>query len=160
MKAEVNPSGDPAKLAENLSKRAESVERDGKTLVVELEDPELLSRVPGIDSYTVDGSTSEGLGGSPIDEEAYVHLDSREDAVRAFLATVEGYQLVVLSTGRDWDLRALRRYNPDIKQLSQGTPPEFLEIEKSVGEVEGKQEVGIELPGSDEVEQIYRRYLT
>ncbi len=157
MKAEVKPVSKPETLKENLEKRVETVETDNSSLVVELEKPELLERTPGVESFTVNGETREGLGGKPVDEEAYIRIDSREDAVKAFLATVKGYDLRVLNSGRDWDLRQLRRYNPDIKHLKFDEPKEVLGIEKSVN-VPGMEKISIELPEDSEL--IYREMLT
>ncbi|MFB6209083.1 MAG: hypothetical protein ABEJ56_02995 [Candidatus Nanohaloarchaea archaeon] len=160
MEAEVDPGGRIEILLENLEKRVEKVEIEEGRLKVEAEDVSVLERTPGVESFTVEEEKRSGIGGKPVEEMAFTRIESREDAVRAFLATVEGYNLVVLETERIWDLRQLRRYNPDIKHLKSSDPVEELGIERCVGEVEGKKKIGIEMPDKSKVEKIYREKLT
>ncbi len=159
MKVEVKASGDQEKLAENLEKRAESVRVDGDRIVVETEDPELLSRVPGVESYSYGGNEHSGLKGQPVEEQAYARLENRKDAVIALLATVEGYDLRILDTSREWDLRQLKKYNPDIKHLRFSSPKDFLEIEKATFGADGLEKIQIDVP-EEKVEAIYREMLT
>jgi len=157
MKAEIKPVAEPEKLKENLEKRVKKIEVDDNILKAEVEDPEILERTPGIESFTVEDQEYEGLGGKPVDEEAYIRIESREDAVKALLATINGYDLRVLNSGRDWDLRKLKQYNPDIKHLKFDEPKEILGIEKSVN-VEGMEKIDIDMP--EEADLIYREMLT
>jgi hypothetical protein len=157
MRVEITATERVERLAENLEKRVDDVvSRD--PLVVEVEDPELLSRVPGIESYTTEGETGEGLGGKPVKEQAYVRIESRRDAAKAFLATVMGYDLRVLDTARDWDYRNLKRYNPDIKHLKFDEPKEELAIDKALFEAPELEKVEIELEEED-VDDVYREML-
>lgn len=157
MKVEITATEQVERLAENLEKRVdEIVSRD--PLVVEVEDPELLARVPGVESYTADGETGEGLGGKPVKDQAYARIESREDAAKAFLATVMGYDLRVLDSSRDWDYRNLKMYNPDIKHLKFDEPREELAIERALFDAPGLEKVEIELDEGD-VEEVYREML-
>lgn len=161
MKAEITPTENIEQLRENLEKRVEKAEINGDRIEIETEDHEVLDRVPGIESYIVGaGEKRKGLKGKPVDELAYARLESREDAVRAFLATVQGWNLVILETDRKWDLKQLRKYNPDIKKLKAEEPVEELGIEKSISDIEGTEKIEIEMPDREEKELIYREMLT
>lgn len=161
MKLKVKPTEKPEILMENLKKRVEDVEKNGEELVVETGNPGKLEKVPGVDSFESEEEQTDGLGGRPVDEEAYARIESREDAVKAFLATVKGYDLRILETDREWDLKNLKRYNPDIKHLKFEEPSEVLGIGKTISPVEGSsvEKIEIEMPEED-VETIYRRFLT
>ncbi len=159
MEVKVKTSGDPEKLAENLRGRVEDVEISEDVLKVEISDPELLSRTPGVESYSYDGEEHPGLKGKPTDEQAYARLESRRDAVKALIAITEGYDLRVLDTDREWDLRQLKKYDPDLKHLKFDEPKDFLGIKKSISDLEGVDKVDIEVP-EDKVELIYREMLT
>jgi len=160
MKAKVKPTEDIEQLKANLEPRVESIEVVSDYLEVELVDTAVLERTPGIESFEIDGSEESGIGGTPIDEQAYIKIESREDAVKAFLATMKGYDLRVLNTGRDWDLRKLKQYNPDIKHLKIDEPADFLNIDKSVSDIEGTETIEVETPGEASTVDIYRRFLT
>ncbi len=159
MKAEIVPTEKIEVLKENLEKRVESIEIDSGRLIAELESAKILERTPGIEKFRVKGEEKEGLKGKPIDEQAYARLESREDAAKALLATIMGYDLRILETDREWDYRNLKRYNPDIKHLKFSEPQEFLEIEKAIFRSEGLEEIEIEV-SQEEVEEIYRKMLT
>lgn len=160
MKVEVFPTENPEQLVENLEKRAENAEIDGEKVEVEADSYEFLERVPGIESFNANGEEHMGIGGSPIDEQAYAKIESKEDAVKCLLATVEGYNLVILNTGRDWDLRKLKKFNPDIKHLKTDEPLDELDIEKSVFESSSLEDVNVDMPEEEEVLKIYRELLT
>lgn len=160
MKAEIKPTEKIDQLRENLEKRVEKAEIKGEKIEVEVENIEKLRRIPGIDSFRVGEEEHEGMKGHPIDEMAYIRLENREDAVRAFLATVQGWNLVALETDRKWDLKQLRKYNPDIKKLKSSEPVEELGIEKTVSDIEELEKVEIEMPDEEEKEIIYREMLT
>lgn len=160
MKARVNPTEKVERLKENLEKRVEAVKQEENSLVVETDSLETLRKTPGIENFVYKGEDEKGLQGKPVQEPAYAKLETREDAVKAFLATVQGYDLRILNTSREWDLRKLREYNPDIKHLKLDRPREELGIEKTISELEGVEKVSIELPGEDETELIYREMLT
>ncbi|MFB6192980.1 MAG: hypothetical protein ABEK00_01915 [Candidatus Nanohaloarchaea archaeon] len=145
MKIEIKPTEKPEKLKENLEKRAESVERDGDKVIAKVENPELIEKVPGIDKYWINGEEHEGLKGRPIQEQAYAKIKSRKDLAKAFLATMDGYDLRILETFDEWDLKLLKRFNPDIKEIKSDEPAEALEIEKALFPEEGLQEIEIEL---------------
>ncbi|PSH01177.1 MAG: hypothetical protein BRC26_04175 [Nanohaloarchaea archaeon QH_8_44_6] len=160
MKAEIIPTEKIHQLKENLKKRVERAEINGEKIEVEVEDEEKLRRIPGIDTFRVAEEKFEGLKGRPVDQQAYTRLESREDAVRALLATIQGWDLVVLETDRKWDLKQLRKYNPNIKKLKAEKPREELGIKKTVSNIEGLEKVEIEMPDEDEKETIYRKMLT
>lgn len=160
MEVKIRPTEDIKQLKENLEKRVESAEIEGNTIEAEVDNTEVLERVPGIESFEVDGEVKKGLEGKPVDELAYIRLENREDAVRAFLATVQGWNLVVLETDRRWDLKQLRRYNPDIKKVKRSKPVEELDIKKSISDIEGTEKIDIEIPNEEETELIYREMLT
>lgn len=163
MKLVITPSQDKNRLAENLRKRVEEVEINDKKLVVETDEPEIIERTPGVKKFEQDGEEKPGLKGRPVQEEAYARIESKEDAVKALIATTEGYDLRILNSNRDWDLRNLKKFNPDIKHLKFETPKETLGIEKTISEVEDSEvkEIDIEMPeNKEEIELIYREMLT
>lgn len=152
MKVEITPTEKIEVLEDNLEKRVETVRIDDDRLVAEVDDPEVFERVPGIESYTVNDEVHEGLKGRPIQEQAYARINSKEDVAKALLATINGYNLLVLECSDEWDLQLLKRFNPDIKEVKSRI--EALEVEKGIN-VEELEEIDIELePG--EVETIYR----
>lgn len=158
MKVTVKPTQDPETLRNNLEKRAESVSVKEDRLEVEIpeEDLEILERTPGVKSFTAHGETTEGLKGRPVQEEAYARIESRRDLARAVTATIQGYDLKVLNTERQWDLKALRRFNPDVKHLKHDTPVKALDIQKTLDREDDEREyVGPELAEED-VEAVYR----
>ncbi|MFB6242223.1 MAG: hypothetical protein ABEJ36_05505 [Candidatus Nanosalina sp.] len=159
MKAEIKPTEDPERLKENIEKRVDSVRIEDGNLVVELEDPGLLERTPGIKSYRLEGEEHEGIHGRPVQKQAYARLETREDAVKALMATIDGYDLRILDTEREWDLRQLRRYNPDIKHLKFEEPKDSLDIEAGIGDIEGVESIEIDVEKED-VELVYREMLT
>ncbi len=159
MKIEIQATEKPELLREQIEERTGEAElRDGK-IIIEAETTEFLEKIPGIDRYTAEGETHEGLKGRPVQEKAYVRIDSKEDAAKALLATMDGYDLVVLDSEREWDIRKLKEYNPDIKHLKEDEPVEFLDIEKAVGDIEGLEKIGIEI-SDEEADLVYREMLT
>lgn len=158
MKVELKPTQDPEKLRENLETRVEKVEENGEKLEVELPEDELevLERVPGIEKIEAEHVSREGVKGRPVQEEAYARLDSKRDLARAVVATIDGYDLRILHTGKDWDLKILRRFNPDIKHLKTDEPSEVLGIEKTLDTEDEEREV-IEMELSEkEVDTVCR----
>jgi hypothetical protein len=155
MKIEVKPTQDPEKLRENLEKRVENAEVTEEGLEVTLEDEklEILDRTPGIDHYVREGEKIEGLKGRPVQEEATAELETREDLARAALATIEGYDLVILQPGDQWSLKLLRRLNPGVVELKQDEAPEFLDIEKTLRSEGLREEIGMDLD-QEEVEKV------
>ena len=158
MEIKVNPTEKIQLLKQQLEKRKGNAEIQGEQIMVEAENTEFLEKIPGIEEYTAHGETTECLKGRPLQEQAYIRIEDKKDAVKAFLATMDGYRLVVLNSEREWDLRKLREYNPGIKQLSSDEPKEVLGIEHAVGDVEGLEEVEIEV-SDEEVELVYREML-
>ncbi|MFB6204102.1 MAG: hypothetical protein ABEJ75_00490 [Candidatus Nanohaloarchaea archaeon] len=154
MRAEIYATEEPGKLVEHLERRVDSVEMDGDMVVAELDDPELLERVPGIDEYVVDGERHEGLKGRPVQEEAYARIETKKDVARALLATINGYDLRILNSELEWDIMLLKRFNPDIKHLKFDEPRDFLEIEKSISDVDGTDKIDIEM-SDEEAETVY-----
>ena len=159
MKIEIKPTEKIQLMKEQLEKRKGNAEIQGEKIVIEAENTEFLEKTPGIEEYTVEGETKEGLKGRPLQEQAYTRIEDREDAVKALLATMDGYDLVVLNSDRKWDLRKLREYNPGIKQLKTDEPKEFLDIEQAIGDIEGLKQVEIEV-SDEERDLVYREMLT
>lgn len=153
MKAEIRPTEKISVLKENLRPRVEKIEQKDSKIIVEAQELEFLEKVPGIKEYILDEEERKGLGGSPINEKAYININSKEDVAKAFLATASGYDLVVTNCSRDWDLKMLRRFNPSIKEVSQ--PDEVFGIEKAVN-LDGYEDIGIELDEED-VEPVYHK---
>lgn len=156
MKVEITPTEKPEKLLKNIRPRVKNAELKKTKIQAEIEDEEELEKIPGIKEYVIDGEVSEGLGGKPVDEKAYIKLNSMEDVAKGFLATASGYDLIVVECNREWDLRLLRKYNPSIKEVSE--PNEVFEVSKSVN-VEGFEDIGIEIEEED-VEMIYKQVVT
>jgi hypothetical protein len=155
MKIEVKPTEDPEKLRENLEKRVENAEATEEGLEVTLEEErlEILDRTPGIDYYVQEGEKVEGLKGRPVQEKATAELETREDLARAALATIEGYDLVILQSGDQWSLKLLRRLNPGVVELKQDEAPEFLEIEKTLRSKGPREQIEMDLD-QEEVEKV------
>jgi len=160
----VTPSQDKNRLAENLEKRVEKVEVEENVIVVETDEPEIVERVPGVEKFERDGEEEPGLKGKPVQEEAYAKVESKKDAVKALIATTEGYDLRVLNSSREWDMRQLKKYNPNMKHLKFDSPKKTLGIEKTISELEESKDIekiDIELPEDKEkLELIYREMLT
>ncbi len=160
----ITPSEDKNKLAENLEKQVDSIEIKEEKLVVETDEPEIIERTPGIEKFERDGEEEPGLKGKPVQEEAYAKVESKRDAVKALIATTEGYDLRVLNSNREWDMRNLKKYNPDMKHLKFDSPKEALGIEKTISDLdedEAIKKVDVELPENKEkLELIYREMLT
>ncbi|WEL23650.1 hypothetical protein [Candidatus Nanohalovita haloferacivicina] len=154
MKVEIKPTEKPEQLVENLEKRAETAEINEDHVIAEVENPALIERLPGVEKYWVDGEEREGLKGRPVQEQVYCRIESKEDLVKAFLATIDGYDLRILSSGDDWDLRMLKRFNPDIKELEFDEPKEVLGIEKALFPHEGLEEIEIEVD-DEEIQMVY-----
>lgn len=155
MKIKVKPTEKIKALKKDIENRKGSAEIKDGEIIVEAEETEFLEKTPGIKEYTIDGETKEGLKGRPLDEQAYIKIEDKRDAVEAFLATMDGYNLVVLNSGRDWDIRKLKEYNSGIKHLKEDEPRDYLGVEKSIGEMEGLESVEMELT-DEEVELVYR----
>ncbi|MFB6159300.1 MAG: hypothetical protein ABEJ95_06630 [Candidatus Nanohalobium sp.] len=149
MKAEVKPTEKKKRLVEYLKPRHSEVTRKNDKIIVKTEEPEKLARTPGIEEYTVEEETKDGLGGKPIHREAFTQVETRIDAAKAFLATVNGYTLYI-STNREWDLRQLKKYNSEIKQADRKLV-EKLDINELEQETELPQE---------KLDAIYREFLT
>lgn len=158
MKVKIRATENQERLAENLEKRLKTVEEQEDFLVGETDDISKLEKIPGIESFEAGEQEHEGLGGRPVEEQAYAEIENREDAVKAFLATVKGYDLRVIDTDREWDLRKLREYNPDIIQLNKTS--EELGVEHSLKEREKTEKIELEMPEKEAIDQIYREFLT
>lgn len=159
MKIRVVPTQDIEKLKQNLENRVEDIDIEEDELIVKTEKQELISKTPGIESYVVDGEEKPGVGGKPVSKQAYAKIDSEEDAVKALIATVKGYNLVVLNTEREWDYRQLKKYNPNIKRIKSDSPKQDLGIEYAVFPHQDYEQVETPVQ-EDEIEIIYRTMLT
>ncbi len=157
MKAEIKPTEKPEKLVDNLKKRVKTAEvKEGKVIVeISEEKLDMLERTPGVESFSAKGEETQGLKGRPVQEDAYARLETRKDFAKAVLATIEGYNLKVLETEREWDLKLLRRFNPDIKQLKHDDPPKFLEIKKTLDSSDSEREDVSPDISKEDVEMIY-----
>jgi len=153
MKAEIKPTEKIEKLEENLKPRVKSIEKKSGKLHIQASELDFLERVPGIKEYSINGEQWKGMGGSPVDEKAYTRIHSKEDVVKAFLATASGYDLLVVECSREWDLKLLRRFNPSIKEVSE--PSEVFKVEKSVN-LDGYEKIEFDLKQED-IDPIYRK---
>lgn len=161
MNIKISPTQDIKVLKETLDSRFKKAVVSENSIELEIKEEKLgqLERTPGVDYFKKEDQKVEGLGGKPVKKKAYARLESEKDAVKAFLATLKGYSLVIFDTDREWDLRNLRRYNPDIIQLKNSEPVESLEINYCVGKVEGCKEVEINIE-EEKVSEIYSKMLT
>lgn len=155
MRIKVKPTEKIQVLKEDIENRKGSAEIEDDKIIVETEDTDFLEKVPGVKEFTVDGETKEGLKGRPLHEQAYIRIEDKRDAVEAFLATMDGYNLIVLNSGRDWDIRKLKEYNSGIKHLKADEPRDYLGVEKSIGEIKNLESVEMELT-DEEVKLVYR----
>jgi hypothetical protein len=160
MNIQITPTEKPEQVKDNLEKRSEEIEvtETGK-VIVEIEKEETVAKTPGIDTYKVEEEEKEGLKGRPVQEKAYAKLENKEDAVKALLATINGYNLIILNSGSDWDLRQLRKYNPDIIELKNDEPKEELGVEKALFEDEELEKVEVPMEEVN-VPQVYQEMLT
>ncbi|QKQ98093.1 hypothetical protein GKQ38_00955 [Candidatus Nanohaloarchaea archaeon] len=154
MKVEIKPTEKPEQLEDNLEKRAEDAETSNGHVIAEVRNPAIIERLPGVEKYWIDDEEHEGLKGRPVQEQAYARIHSKEDLVKAFLATVDGYDLRILDCGDEWDLRLLKRFNPDIKELEFDEPKEVLGINKALFQHEGLEEIEIEVDQED-IQMVY-----
>lgn len=154
MEATVKPTGMKKELKEYLKPRVEKIEETEDGFRVELEDAEKLGRIPGIKEYSVDGESFDGVGGKPIHDKAFAKIESRKDAARAFLATLDGYTLYIVASNRDWDVRSLKRYNSEIIELKSEEVAENFDFDRKVNY--GEEDFPV-----DEVEllKIYQEFL-
>lgn len=159
MKIKITPTQQPEKLRDNLEKTAESIELEDGKIEAEIEKEETVAKTPGVEKYAVKGEEKKGLKGRPVQEKAYAQLETKKDAVKALLATINGYNLVILNTGREWDLRQLRKYNPRIIELKNDEPKEELGINKALFESEKAEKVDIPMEEVD-ISAVYREMLT
>lgn len=157
MEARVKPTQDVEILEENLEARELETAVKNEEIIVEASEGKLekvLDSTPGIEEYSVNGEEFEGLKGRPVQEKVYAKLKTDKDIAEAFIATVEGYNLVVLGGGVDWHLRMLKKYNPDIRQLSSGRD-ELFDIEKSLMDEGPEEKIEYDL-SEEEIEKIIR----
>ncbi len=160
MKFKITVTENRDRLEENLEKRADEIEEIGEEKIeAEIEKEETVAKTPGIQKYKVQGEEKEGLKGRPVQERAYAQLEDRKDAVKALLATINGYNLVILNPSRDWDLRQLRKYNPDIIELKADEKVDELGVEKSLFQDEETEKVDVPMEEVD-VDRVYREMLT
>lgn len=160
MKIEITPTQQPEKLRDNLEKTVEHIEIHDNKIEAEVEREETVAKTPGVQKYSIDGEKAkQGLKGRPVQEKAYAKLETKKDAVKALLATINGYNLVILNTGRDWDLRQLRKYNPGIIELKNDEPKEELGIQKAIFQSEDMNKVEVPMEEVD-VPTVYREMLT
>lgn len=166
MKVEIKPTNpdEIEKLAENIEQRLDTETQmpEQETITTETKKTEKLDKIPGIQKYrkTNEEEWQPGLKGRPTQEQAYAKLENKEDAVKALIAIQEGYNLVILKTDKDWDLRQLKKYNPDMKRINTRQPPKQLDIEKTITPLEDKKHIKIEMPDEEETELIYQKMLT
>jgi|GEM_PF-557890 len=158
MEAKIKPTQDLEILEENLEAREleTTVKEDNKIIIEASQDKveKVVETTPGIDTYKVKEEKFEGLKGRPVQEKMYARLETDEDIAKAFLATVQGYDLIVLDGGLDWHLRLLKKYNPDIRQLSSGRD-ELFDVDKSLLDEGPEEKIEYEL-SEEEIEKIIR----
>ena len=156
MEARITPTENIEKLLINIRPRVKKAELEGGKINAEIDNPEQLEKIPGIKEYEIEGEYFKGLGGSPIDQEAYAEIHTKEDVAKAFLATASGYNLVITGCSRDWDLKMLRKFNPSIKEVSE--PDEVFEIDQALN-LDGFEDIGISIE-EDEIDIVYRQVVS
>lgn len=158
VEVEIRPTQDAEQLSENLEERVQETKVEDGKVVIQIEEDNLglLERTPGIEEYTVEGETFEGLKGRPVQEKAYVKLEDSRDTAEALLATIEGYDLIVLDTEMEWELKLLRRFNPDIKHLTSGRS-EIFDVEKTLESGTDREKVEYDI--SDEEVEVLNRFM-
>lgn len=154
MEAKVKPVEKKQELKEYLKPRTENITEKEEVLEVEIEDPGKLSDIPGIESYRVDGKEFEGIGGTPIHRNAFARIESRKDAARAFLATLDGYTLYIVGSDRDWDVRSLKQYNSEIVELKDEEATQLFDFDRKVNY--GEEEFPV---SEGELLKIYQEFL-
>lgn len=158
MKVEIKPTEKPGKLKEDLDRRFKQAKIQDELVIVEINQDKIdrLELVPGIEWYKTGDEKKQGLHGRPLQEQAYAKLETEEDIAKAALATIDGYNLVILNTGKKWDLKILRRYNPDIRHLKSDEPREELKINKTLEKnSENLEHIEIDID-EKEVERVIR----
>lgn len=158
MKIEVTPSGSISQLKENLEKEFSVVEEEESNLVVEADNPRKVAKRPGVAEAKTGDEIIEGVKGNPLNEQAICSLNTKKDAVKALIATIDGYRLIVKETERQWDLKRLREYNPNIKEIKGDFTELDLGVSKSLDPEDELETVDVEL--GDEWEKIYETMLT
>ena len=164
MKYTIKPTQEPEKLKENIEKRLQTeatLENQQITIQLQPEQEHKLQKIPGIQKYRKkQAEWQTGLQGKPIQKQAFAKLENQKDAVKALIATQEGYNLIILQTEKEWDLRQLKKYNPSIKQLKHKKPPKNLPIQKTITPLEDKQKIEIQMPNQKQTKKIYKEMLT
>jgi len=156
MEAKVKTTEKVDDLKEYLEPRAEQItETQNGNLNVEIDDPEKLSRIPGIKEYVVDGETFPGIGGTPIHDKAFAKIENRKDAARAFLATLDGYTLYIVGSNRFWDVQCLKQYNSEIIELKDEETASAFDFERKVNY--GEEDFPV---NETELLKIYMKFLT
>lgn len=157
MEATVQPTQDLKVLRENLEARELETTVKNDQIIVEASKEKLvkvLDNTPGIEKYSINGEKFEGLKGRPVQEKTYAKLETDKDVAEAFIATVEGHDLIILEGGVDWHLKLLKKFNPDIRQLSSGRSDIF-DVEKSLLDEGNEERIEYDL-SEEEVEKIIR----
>lgn len=158
MNVTVTPTQQKSKLAQNLREEFQEVKVENSVIELKTEDPYKVAKRPGVEKVETDDQTIEGVKGKPLEQTALCSLDTRKDAVRALIATIDGYRLVIKETERQWDLKNLRKYNPGIKELKGSVDEEILGVDKSLDPEDNLEHVEIEL--GEKWEKIYTAMLT
>lgn len=145
-------------MRENLEQEFSEVEEKESRLIVESDEPEKVAKRPGVAEVESENEIIEGVKGAPLDERALCSIKTKKDAVKALIATIDGYNLVVKETERQWDLQKLRDYNPCIKEIKGDWAEIDLGVNKSLDPEDELETVDIEL--GEEWEKIYKTMLT
>ena len=155
MKAEIKNNGNQKELKKYLKPRVQKIEERNGLLKVETKKPEKLGKIPGITEYKVKGEKFDGIGGEPIQDKALAKIENRKDAARAFLATLNGYTLHIVSCERYWDVQALKKYNSEIIEIKNEETAEVFDFERKVNYGEEDFDVS-----ETELLKIYMEFLT
>jgi len=155
MKAEIKNNGNKKELKKYLEPRVQKIKETSKGLEVEIEKPEKLGKIPGIEEYKVKGETFDGIGGTPIQDKALAKIENRKDAARAFLTTLNGYTLYIVGSERFWDVQTLKQYNSEIIELKDQETAEVFDFDRKVNYGEEDFDVS-----ETELLKIYMEFLT
>lgn len=157
----IQPTQDQEIMKENLENRGY---KPSNELEIQVTKDELnkIEKMPGIDKIKTPEEQIEGLKGRPTQEKAYAKLDTKEEVVKAFLATINGYNLVIINPDRDWDYKILKKYNPQIRRIKTKNENEIiekeLEIEKALFQNQNVEKVDIPVEKQD-IETIYQQLM-
>lgn len=161
IKVTIKPTQDEEVMKKNLEKRGYEP-NENLEIQITRDNLNKIERMPGIDKIITPEEQIEGLKGRPTQEKAYAKLNTKEQVVKAFLATINGYNLVIINPDRDWDYKILKKYNPQIRRIKTQDINEIiekeLEIEKSLFQNPNVEKIDVPVEEKD-IETIYQELM-